>query len=89
MNQSNITEKRQRIVKQLYLHDSNINIIINNTTRLLDYKNYSYMKTQIGSEVLLHVVNVCNNTKTCECSKCIHCYLFSSIHVLTSQQTED
>ena len=75
MNQSNRTEKRHKIVKQFYLHDNN-NI---NNIRLLNYINYSYMKTQIETEV--HVVNVCNNTKTCESSKCMHCYFFSSTHL--------
>ena len=35
------------------------------------------MKTQIDSEI----VNVCNTTKTCESSNCVHCHLISSTDV--------
>ena len=38
------------------------------------------MKTQIDSEV----VNVCNTTKTCESSNCVHCHLISSTDVSTA-----
>ena len=38
------------------------------------------MKTQIDSEV----VNVCNTTKTCENSNCVHYYLISSTDVSTA-----
>ena len=37
-------------------------------------------KTQIDSEV----VNVCNTTKTCESSNCVHCHLMSSTDVSTA-----
>ena len=38
------------------------------------------MKTQIDSEV----VNVCNTTKTCKSSNCVHCHLISSTDVSTA-----
>ena len=38
------------------------------------------MKTQIASEV----VNVCNTTKTCESSDCVHCHLISRTDVPTA-----
>ena len=38
------------------------------------------MKTQIASEV----VNVCNTTKTCESSDCVHCHLISRTDVSTA-----
>ena len=38
------------------------------------------MKTQLDSEV----VNVCNTTKTCESSNCVHCHLISSTDVSTA-----
>ena len=38
------------------------------------------MTTQIDSEV----VNVCNTTKACESSNCVHCHLISSTDVSTA-----
>ena len=37
-------------------------------------------KTQIDSEV----ANVCNTTKTCESSNCVHCHLIGSTDVSTA-----